>query len=118
MSAADPRLVAVPREDLEADLGFGAVVSRESRHRFLNRDGTFNVRREGLRFWESLSAYHYLLTISWSKFFGFVVASYLAANAVFAVIYLMAGSHALSGTHASTWSGKFAERFFFSVHTL
>jgi inward rectifier potassium channel len=100
------------------DLGFGAIVARESRRRFLNRDGTFNVRREGIRFWESLSAYHYLLTISWSKFFGFVVASYLLSNALFAFIYMAAGPHALSGTHATTWAGRFAERFFFSVHTL
>jgi inward rectifier potassium channel len=117
MSAVDERMTVTPPGPPE-DLGFGAIVARESRRRFLNRDGTFNVRREGLRFWESLSAYHYLLTISWSRFFSFVVASYLLANAVFAGIYLLAGPHALSGTHATTWSGEFGERFFFSVHTL
>lgn len=117
MSAVDERMtVTTPRPP--EDLGFGAIVARESRRRFLNRDGTFNVRREGLRFWESLSAYHYLLTISWSKFFGFVVGAYLLANALFAFIYMAAGQHALSGTHAATWTGRFAERFFFSVHTL
>ena len=36
--------------DINADLGFGSVVARESRRRLLNRDGTFNVRREGLGF--------------------------------------------------------------------
>ena len=123
MSAVDDRVTATPRPpdqapDINADLGFGSVVARESRRRFLNRDGTFNVRREGLRFWESASAYHYLLTITWPKFFGFVVASYLVANAVFAIIYLLAGDGALTGTHATTLSGRFAETFFFSVHTL
>ena len=94
MSAVDERMtVTTPRPP--EDLGFGAIVARESRRRFLNRDGTFNVRREGLRFWESLSAYHYLLTISWSRFFSLVVASYLLTNAVFACIYLLAGPHAL-----------------------
>jgi inward rectifier potassium channel len=120
MSAVDERVTAAPRssEDLDVDLGFGSVVARESRRRLLNRDGTFNVRREGLHFWESLSAYHYLLTISWPKFFGFVVGGFLATNALFAVIYLFAGDGALTGVHASTLAGRFAEAFFFSVHTL
>jgi inward rectifier potassium channel len=119
MTTVDERVAAPrPPNDLDSDLGFGAVVARESRRRLLNRDGTFNVRRGGLRFWESLSAYHYLLTISWSLFFSFVVGAYLLTNAIFALIYLMAGPVALSGTHATTFVGRFAERFFFSVHTL
>jgi inward rectifier potassium channel len=121
MSAVDKQLTAPqPRsqEDVNADLGFGAIVVRESRRRLLNRDGTFNVKRGGLRFWESLSAYHYLLTISWTKFFAFVVAAYLLTNGLFAGIYLMAGPHALAGTHATSEAGRFAATFFFSVHTL
>ena len=105
-------------ESPDADLGFGAVVARESRQRLLNRDGTFNVRRTGLRFWQSLSAYHYLLTISWWKFFALVVAAYLLANAFFAAIYVAAGDGALTGTHATGVGGRFGEAFFFSVHTL
>ena len=115
MSAVDQRVSATPRQpesDINADLGFGAVVARESRDRLLNRDGTFTVRRVGLHFWESLSAYHYLLTISWLKFFSFVVAGFLSANALFAWIYVMAGDGALNGVHATTASGKFAEAFF------
>jgi inward rectifier potassium channel len=119
MTALDERVArARPQADADADLGFGAVVARESRQRLLNRDGTFNVRREGLRFWESLSAYHYLLTISWPKFFGFVIAGFLTTNAFFATLYALAGEKALNGTHANTIEGRFLEEFFFSVHTL
>ena len=107
-----------PLEDSRTDLGFGSVVPRETRQRLLNRDGSFNVRREGGRFWESLSAYHYLLTISWPKFLGYVVGSYLVANAIFAVIYVLAGRDALTGIHSDTVGGRFGEAFFFSVHTL
>ena len=117
MSSSEPRPRAA-REDLETDLGFGSIVARESRQRLLNRDGTFNVRREGLHFWQSLSAYHYLLSISWPKFFGFVVGGFLATNAVFAMIFVFAGDGALTGTKATTFAGRFAEAFFFSVHTL
>jgi inward rectifier potassium channel len=106
------------RADVDADLGFGSVVARESRKRLLNRDGTFNVRREGLRFWESLSAYHFLLTMSWPKFFSVIVGAYLAANAAFAAIYVALGDGTLSGVHSTTLGGRFTEAFFFSVHTL
>jgi inward rectifier potassium channel len=102
----------------ESDLGFGSVVARESRQRLLNRDGSFNVQRVGLRFWESLSAYHYLLTISWPKFFSIIVGAYLLANAIFATIYRLAGDGALTGMHGHTASARFGEAFFFSVHTL
>src|SRR5205823_6078076 len=70
--------------DDSKDLGFGAVVTRESRLRLLNRDGTFNVRRRGLEFFESLSAYHTLLTLSWPRFLLLVAAASFAANLVFA----------------------------------
>ncbi|HVG23994.1 MAG TPA: ion channel [Thermoanaerobaculia bacterium] len=120
MSVAETRAVPPRPRAAEADLdlGFGSIVARESRQRLLNRDGTFNVRREGLRFWQSLSAYHYLLTISWPKFFGYVVAAFLCTNAFFAFLYMLAGDGALNGTHANTIPGMFLEEFFFSVHTL
>jgi inward rectifier potassium channel len=117
VTALDERR-APSREDINSDLGFGSVVARESRRRLLNRDGTFNVGRTGLRFWESLSAYHYLLTITWPHFFAFVIGAYLVTNALFAAIYLLAGRNALLGINATTMAGRFAEAFFFSVHTL
>jgi inward rectifier potassium channel len=113
--SADDRLATT---DVDTDLGFGSVVARQARGRLLKRDGSFNVRRTGLRFWESLSAYHYLLTISWPKFFSIIVAAYLSVNAIFAVIYLLCGEDALHGIHAGTTGGRFGEAFFFSVHTL
>lgn len=107
-----------PPTAAESDLGFGSVVARESRQRLLNRDGSFNVRRVGLHFWESLSAYHYLLTISWPRFFSIIVGAYLVANAIFATIYRLAGDSALTGMHGHTAAERFGEAFFFSVHTL
>jgi inward rectifier potassium channel len=120
MSALDERRLpaATTRPEVPNDLGFGAVVTRESRRRFLNRDGTFNVRREGLDFWQSLSAYHYLLTITWPKFLGLVSVGYIVTNAVFAVMYVMAGGHALTGFEAEAEPLRFVNAFFFSVHTL
>jgi inward rectifier potassium channel len=114
---SNPIPSAVP-EDPNSDLGFGAVVARESRKRFLNRDGSFNVQREGLPFWQSLSAYHYFLTISWTRFLSYVSASYILMNALFAGAYVACGSDALTGFEREPMPLRFVDAFFFSVHTL
>jgi inward rectifier potassium channel len=100
------------------DLGFGSVVAKESRRRFLNRDGTFNVRREGLGFWESLSLYHFLLTLSWPRFLALVAGAYIATNGVFAEAYAACGPGALAGAAAGSVGHRLTECFFFSVQTL
>jgi len=99
---------------LERDLGFGSVVAGETRTRLLNRDGTFNVHREGTGFWQSLSLYNWLLQISWPRFFALVVGTYVAVNVLFALAYLLAGANALAGPAPG---GRFGRAFFFSVET-
>lgn len=100
------------------DLGFGAVVARESRQRLLNRDGSFNVARKGLTWGSSLSPYHTLLTVSWTRFMGLLVASYLVLNGAFAVAFLACGPDALHGPYPVAGAGTgFARAFFFSVET-
>ncbi len=106
------------RSDVDLDLGFGKVVSSESHRRLLNRDGTFNVRRRGLGFFETLSVYHFLLEISWPRFLGLATLWYILANAVFAALYMSLGSGALTGLTATAGPDLFGEAFFFSVHTL
>lgn len=99
----------------ERDLGFGSVVANETRKRLLNRDGTFNVRRQGTGFWRSLSLYNWLLQITWPHFFMLVAVWYLAANALFATAFFLMGTEALAGPVPG---GTFARAFFFSVETL
>jgi inward rectifier potassium channel len=100
------------------DLGFGTVVGGANEKRLLNRDGTFNPRRDGLSFLRSLSAYHFFLTISWGKFFAIVMLWYLVANTLFAFAYLACGEQGLSGLPPTAIGGSFARAFFFSVETL
>jgi len=114
--AAEPQLT--PPTDINSDLGFGSVVARESRRRLLNRNGSFNVKREGLSFLQSLSAYHYFLTMSWTRFLGYAMGAYLAANALFAVAYVGCGDDALTGFPTQGAGERFVTAFFFSVHTL
>ena len=111
--------VPVPKSSEEEfkDLGFGTEVARGARQRLLNRDGTFNVVREGLNPFSALSLYHWLLTISWSKFLGFITISYVAVNALFAVAFLLCGPGALQSTVGSFANQPFYRAFFFSVYT-
>ena len=56
MASVNP--TAEPLKGLSAenvsDLGLGSRVLEQSRRRFLNRDGSFNVVREGIPFYLSL----------------------------------------------------------------
>ncbi len=104
--------------DEPKDLGFGSVVGGANEKRLLNRDGTFNQRRHGLPFLQSLSFYHYFLTISWPKFFGMVTAGYVGANTMFALGYLACGQDSLAGVEPTRIGGAFWRAFFFSVETI
>jgi inward rectifier potassium channel len=101
----------------ERDLGFGSVVTGESRQRFINRDGTFNVERTGLRFLTSLNLYHTVLTMPWSKFLSLLLLLYFVSNVVFGSLYASFGASALVDTSESPMSNLFLRGFFFSVQT-
>src|SRR5256885_1559973 len=118
-TATEPRTAEFPSSPWiappERDLGFGTVVASETRTRLLNRDGTFNVRREGTGFWRSLSLYNWLLQISWPQFFLLVVASFVAVNVLFAGAYYAAGAGAPSEPGLS---GPLPAWFFFAFSSL
>jgi inward rectifier potassium channel len=103
--------------DRELELGFGSVVSRRARRRLLNRDGTFNVRRRGLGFWESVSVYHALLEMTWPRFFLLSGLAYLALNMLFALAYAWLGVDSVVGGSGVTFAERVWEDFFFSVQT-
>jgi inward rectifier potassium channel len=115
---AQPQPTREPQQDPNLDLGFGSVVSRETRTRLLNRDGTFNVKREGFSTWARLNFYHYFLTMSWPRFLAIVGSAYVLVNAVFALLYIACGPHSITGFDDKAMLGRFAVGFFFSVHTL
>ena len=103
--------------DRELELGFGSVVSQRADRRLLNRDGTFNVRRKGLGFWESVSVYHALLEMSWPRFLLLSGVAYLALNMLFAIAYAWLGVDSVIGGAGVTFWQRLWEDFFFSVQT-
>lgn len=100
------------------DLGFGAALGRSEQRRLMNRDGSFTSRRVGLGIFDSIAVYHYLLNVTWPRFFGWVAAAFLGLNAVFAAAFVMAGPDALQGAIAAHGWRRLLEAFFFSVDTL
>jgi inward rectifier potassium channel len=62
-----------------------------------------------------LSLYHWLLQITWPRFFALVVATYVTINVLFASVFVLAGPDALTGAAPG---GEFWRAFFFSVETI
>lgn len=101
----------------DRDLGFGSKVASETRLRFINRDGTFNVRRAGLSRFSPRNLYHYLLTMSWSVFLGLVLLLYFLSNIIFGAVYSSLGPESLVDTSNEPTVNMFLRGFFFSVQT-
>jgi len=96
------------------DLGFGSILSKQQQLRLLNRDGSFNVHRFSPTFWERVTSYHSLVTMSWPRFFLLIGVSYFLLNLPFALAYYLCGPKALAGDGALH---GFARYFFFSIDT-
>ena len=87
-------------------------------YRALNKDGTFNVVKRNVKFFERLNSYHSLVTMSWLRFFSIIVFLYLIINLFFATVYIAIGLEHLSGISGETLPEQFMEAFFFSSQTI
>jgi inward rectifier potassium channel len=85
--------------------------------RAINKDGSFNVYRKGLR-GAAGSAYIHLVRISWPKFLFIFGLAYLLVNCLFAGIYLELGRGALHASERDLGLVSYAQAFFFSAQTL
>ncbi len=102
--------------DSSFDPGFTRMYTGPLR-RAINKDGSFNVRRRGVR-GVGGSVYMHLVSLSWPRFWGLVALAYLVVNIVFASLYTLLGPSALRAAEVDMGLGAFAKAFFFSVHTL
>jgi inward rectifier potassium channel len=87
--------------------------SQQHLFHLIERDTADRVVRLGVeREWFG-DLYHRTLTVGWPSFFAIGAATYIAANFVFAALYLLQ-----PGSIAKAHSGSFADAFFFSVQTM
>jgi inward rectifier potassium channel len=111
------KTIKIPVNETERDLGLGSVVTNESGSRFLNRNGTFNVKRTGINEYSSINLYHWLLTMNWRKFMAIIAVIFIGLNVFFAIAYMLCGSSALADTSNEPTQNVFFRAFFFSVQT-
>ena len=103
--------------DKSVELGFGGKPSNKD-HRSLNKDGTFNIKRTGMSFFQEDNIYHDLINMSWKHFTLMVLGIYTVVNFLFAITYYLMGVDKLIGVIANSEAQKFWEAFFFSAQTL
>jgi inward rectifier potassium channel len=79
----------------------------------VNRDGTANIRRLGMRPRYLTDAYHRLLAMSWARFLGVMAILYLVCNGLFGFAYFL-DPHGIENARP----GSYADAFYFSVQTM
>jgi inward rectifier potassium channel len=75
--------------------------------------GRVEISRIGVKNWHWSDVYHWVLTLSWPRFFALAICLYLLVNLVFAAAFF-----ALPGSVTNARPGSFADVFFFSIETL
>ncbi len=105
-----------PSSKQNNDTGFGTNTS-DYGGRFVNRDGSFNIRKEGMPFWERFSVYHTMLYLPRWKFIMLIVLFFFAINLLYTLLYLLVGTSGFTGMIATTAWQKFKEIYFFSTET-
>lgn len=100
----------------EINTGYGSN-SQQYGGRFVNKDGTPNVEKKGIGYFERLSWYHTLLIMSRWKFMLTILLFYIFMNIIFGVIYYLLGPQDILGISSASHLNKFAESFFFSCQT-
>jgi len=105
------------QQRLNQDLGLGGKMSDRSRARLVNRDGTFNIRRNDLSAFHPYNFYHTLLSLPVPRLLALMAAGYVITNVFFAALYWLLGPDALAGA-ATAPLARFEDCLFFSVQTL
>jgi len=95
--------------------GFGSKIDHQP-ERFINYNGSVNVKKIGLSFFDHFSVFHFLVTINWLTFNSLVIASYLLANIFFGLSYWIIGIDEIGIKH-DTAIEELMESIYFSAQT-
>ncbi|MBV9987875.1 MAG: transporter [Chitinophagaceae bacterium] len=97
--------------------GFSTNAADNLGGRFINKDGSYNLVKEGMPFWKRASIFHDMLHLPQWKFIAIIVLFYLAINCGFAVMYWLLGTAEFTGlTPGNNWHMA-KEFFYFSTET-
>ena len=98
------------------DTGLSTTISSYG-GRFLNKDGSYNLHKEGRSLVEKFSVYHLLLNLPVWQFACVLVSTFILVNLLYTGIYLLIGTDQLAGIANRTAWGTFKEVYFFSTET-
>ncbi|MEO7530504.1 MAG: ion channel [Sediminibacterium sp.] len=98
------------------DTGFGSN-SNDVGGRFINKDGSYNLVKEGMPFWKRISLFHDMLYLPQWKFITIILLFYAAINLFFTTIYFLIGPSQITGLPNGNAWGTFKELFYFSTET-
>lgn len=98
------------------DFGLGSKDPSKT-SRVLNKDGSFNIKKTHVSWWDRTNLYHSFISMSWLKFLLMIALGYLGINFIFATIYYLIGVGTLSNIHQEDPMTAFKQAFFFSTQT-
>ncbi len=96
--------------------GFGANAEGYG-GRFINKDGSFNVIKQGSSLITRVSIYYKMLAMPVWEFLVIIFLFFICTNVLFTIVYLMMGTNELTGVLSHTPAKHFEELFFFSAQT-
>ena len=105
-----------PASKSNNDTGFGTNPNSYG-GRFINKDGSYNIRKDGISVWDRFSVYHSMLEMPRWKFFLAIVLFFVSINIAFTIIYVLLGTGSFQGFVAQTEWEKIKELYFFSTET-
>jgi inward rectifier potassium channel len=105
-----------PFSKLNNDTGF-STTGNINGSRFINRDGTFNLRKTGWPFWQRYSIYYVMISMPIWQFIAIIFIFFIGINLLFALIYVYLGVDEFSGMIAQHGWRMFKEIYFFSTQT-
>jgi inward rectifier potassium channel len=104
-----------PFSKVNDDTGFGSKDNYGGR--FINRDGTFNITREGQGFWDRFSLFHSMLNLPGWKFTAVLFLFFIGVNLFFTLIYIGLGTDQFTGLISANRWQDLRELYYFSTQT-
>lgn len=105
-----------PVPKLNNDTGF-STTGIINGSRFINRDGTYNLHKQGWPFWDRFSIFYTMISLPLWQFVAVLVSAFFGINLLYTLVYYAMGFGQFTGFIQHTPFGMFKELFFFSTET-
>ncbi len=105
-----------PSLEKNPNSGFG-IQANQVGERFINKDGSFNIKKSGAAKWETISLYSYMQRVHWFKFLLIILGCFFMINVLFTAGYVLMGVDQLDGFEDKDFVHNIEECFYFSAQT-